>query len=207
MNPRSFPPSNQYAEERGLHEAHESFREESRSVPLVLPHAPPPGEEVSGPALFELYRKTAHAVEVQNELLRAAIPLMDRRIIVEYKTGQTDANGNADIVIYQVPQGMQFITTRVNVEDATHTPASPYTNAAGWIALIRGQAFAPGCIVDFIPNPPLTNGPILPASITDGATEAGVFRGGEFVTLHVAGAAALATTDIWVRLQGIQEPI
>lgn len=181
------------------------FREQTRRVETPSRLAPEPGIESAGPAMFDLVKETRRSLDVQNQLLRAAIPLMDRRIVVNYVNAQTDGSGNLDVVVYRVPQGMQFITTRVNIEAVGFTPAAPYSNAAGWIGLMRSPIFGVGTLVDFIPNPPLSNGPILPASITDGATEAGVFRGGETVGLHIATGPA--TTDIYVRIQGIEEPI
>lgn len=155
--------------------------------------------------MFDLVEQTRRSVEVQNRLLRSAIPLLDRRIVINYANGQTDGSGILNLVLYRVPQGMQFITTRVNVEAAGFTPATPYTNATGWIGLMRSDRFVIGSLVDFVPNPPLATAPILPASITDGASEAAVFRGGEIIGLTIASGPA--TTDIWVRLQGIEEPV
>ena len=185
--------------------ANTHFREESREVAPTPSPRPNPGEESIGPALFDLLVRTHRSIDVQAELLKAAIPLLNRRTIVEIVNGNTDASGNMDLVLYRVPQGMQFIVTRVNIENGGNSPASPYTNAAGWIGLMRADKFVKGTLVDFLPNPPVSNGAILPASITDGATEAGLFRGGEIIGLHIDTGPA--NNDIWVRLQGIQEPV
>jgi len=203
---------NRYAVERGLHKDGENdaslYRNENEQIYADSARPPYPGTESAGPALYDLVDRTARALEVQSRLLRDAIPLLNRRIMVEYKTGQTDANGNADIVLYQIPAGMQFIVTRVNVEAAGFNAGTPFSAAGAWIALTRSQTFAVGTTLDFLPNPPNAGAtPILPASISDGATEAGVFRGGEFAVLHIVGTATLANVDIWARLQGIQEPI
>ena len=189
------------------HQERSEFRDETRDVGSKVLTPPEPGIESAGPSLFHLVQRTHRSIEVQNELLKNAIPLLNKRTIVEYGTGTTDASGNADIVIYQVPAGMQLKITRVNIEDATHTPATPFTNAAGWLALIRGQKFAVGCILDFLPNPGVASGAIIPGIMSDGSDESALLRGGEFITLHVVGTAALANTDIWVRLQGHEEPV
>ncbi len=181
------------------------FREEMKRVETPSRLAPEPGAESAGPAMFDLVKQTNRSIEVQNQLLRAAIPLMDKRIVINYATGQTDGSGVLDLVLYRVPQGMQFITTRLNIEAVGFTPATPYTNAAGWIALMKADKFVVGSMIDFLPNPPVASGAILPASITDGATEAGVFRGGEVIGFHIAGGPA--TTDIYCRVQGIEEPL
>ena len=181
------------------------FRDQNRLVETPSRQAPEPGAESVGPAMFDLVQETRRSIDVQNKLLKAAIPLLDQRIVVETITGQTDGSGILNLVLFRVPQGMQFITTRVNVEAAGFTPATPYTNAAGWIGLMRSDKFVIGSLVDFLPNPPIASGAILPASITDGASEAAVFRGGEIVGLTIASGPA--NTDIWVRLQGFEEPI
>lgn len=187
------------ASEKALRDGH-NFRDENRQVPARVGTPPEPGSESAGPSMFHLVQETRRSLEVQNHLLKAAIPLMDQRIVVDYATGQTDGSGNLDLKIYQVPQGYQFITTRVNIEDGTHTPGNGFTAANCWMALIRGDKWQPGSIIDFVPNPPNAAGVILPAQFSDGASEAGVFRGGEIIGLHIS--AGPATTDIWVRIQG-----
>jgi hypothetical protein len=100
---------------------------------------------------------------------------------------------------------MQFVSTRVNIEDGTHTPGAGFTAAGCWIALIRGDKWQPGSILDFLPNPPANNGVILPCEFSDGPSEAGILRGGEVFSIHIASGPV--STDIWVRLQGYEEPV
>ena len=166
--------------------------------------APPePGAEVTGPAMFDLVREVKQAQLVGRELLKASSSLLNRRSVVRYASGQTDTNGNVDIPIYDVPSGFEFVTTRCIVECPAFTPATPYTNAAGWIALIRGSNFGVGSILDFLPNPPIASGAILPALFTDGADKASVLRGGEKISLHFnGGGGASVGIDLTVRLQG-----
>ena len=196
---------NRYAHEQGQHKDGSIYRDEDRQISVPSPSAPEPGIESAGPLLFDLVAKTQRSLEVQAQLLKEAIPLLNKRTKIEFGSGQTDGAGLLDLVIYRVPPGFQFIVTRLNVEAFGFSPAVPYTNAAGWIALMRSDKFAIGTMVDFLPNPPVANGAILPASITDGVTEAGVFRGGESIGFHIN--AGPATTDIFVRLQGIEEPL
>lgn len=196
---------NQYATERGEHNPSESevdFRERSREVNVQSVGHPTPGMEVVGPTMFNLVQETRRAIDIQSRLLQAAIPLLDNRRITDYATGQTDANGNLDLPMYRVPAGMQFVMTRLNVEDGTHTPGAGFTAAGCWIAVIRGDKFSPGSMVDFLPNPPNNNGIIIPALFSDGNSEAAVYKGGEVITLHVVGTVTLANTDIWARFQG-----
>lgn len=183
------------------------FRDKDRTVPARVSRPPEPGSESAGPSLFNLVQETRKALEVQGELLKNAIGLLDKRIVVDYATGQTDANGNLDLKIYTVPMGMQFLIDRVNIEDGTHTPGNGFTAAGCWLALMRGDKWQPGSIIDFLPNPPNANGVILPALFSDGPGEAGIFRGGEIIGLHIVGTVTLANTDIWVRIQGMIEPV
>lgn len=170
---------------------------------VTLP--PEPGTEVAGPAMFDLVREIKHAQMVGQQLLKQADSLLDTRTIVQTANGTTTAAGLLDLLLYTVPGGFEFVVTRVNVEAVGFTPAVPYTNAAGWIALCRGDSFAVGSMLDFLPNPPLASGPILPAVMSDGGEQAGAIRGGEKVSLHIQSGPA--TVDIYVRLQGIQKAV
>jgi hypothetical protein len=182
------------------------FRNENNQLgPGATPNPPIPGWESVGPAMQEFIARTNRALEVQGRLLQAAIPLMDKRIVVDYATGTTDGSGNLDLVIYRVPVGFQFITTRVNVEDGTHTPGAGFTGATSWIGLMRGDKWMPGSLVDFWPVPAAGNAVIIPIQFTDGSSEAAVFRGGETIGLHIATGPV--SSDIWVRIQGLMEPI
>lgn len=114
-------------------------------------------------------------------------------------TGNTDTSGNLDLELYVVPAGYECSIARVNVEDPTHTPASPFTNAAAWIALIRGVKFGAGSILDF--GPAASNGPMIPCIFSTSVNHAPKLRGGEILTLHVVGSASLANTAIFARAQ------
>jgi hypothetical protein len=206
MSSHHKDPLNRYGIERGLHDTRDStFRTETVDVPFQSKFPPHPGEESVGPNMYDLVIRTNRSIEVQNELLRSAIPMLNKRVVINYATGTTDGSGNLDLIMYRVPQGFQFITIRVVVEDATHSPGNPFTGAAAWIALIKGDKYAQGSIVDFLPNPPNANGVILPALFSDGVTEGPVFRGGESASIHIN--AGPPTTDIWARFQGFEVPL
>lgn len=172
------------------------FREES---------GPNPGQEVVGPAFFDLVREVKLAQQVGEQLLRDAKSLMDKRSVISLETGQTDGSGNIDLPLYVCPAGFEFVITRLSVEAIGFTPAVPFASATGWIAIIRGQAFGVGSIVDFLPNPPLANAPILPAQFVDGPNNAAVFRSGERVSLHIANGPV--NTDIYARFQGFTQSV
>lgn len=184
------------------------FRGRNEQVLTPSPRAPEPGAESAGPAFIRMVEDNRLALQVQSNLILKAIPLLNRRIIVEKHAGQTDASGNLDLVLYRVPQGFQFITTRVTFEDATHNAGTPFSAAGAWVALISGDKFQPGSMRDQAPNPGNAGAtPIIPGIFSDGSNEAAVFRGGEIVTLHVVGTAALANVDIFASLQGEIVPV
>jgi hypothetical protein len=206
MSNTNPPPANRFSLERGLHEERDSaYRVENAQLLSESEKPKYPGVESVGPDMYDLVMRTRRAIEVQNELLHNAIPMLNRRIITQLTTGSTDGSGNMDLVVYVVPQGMQFITIRCAVEDATHSPGAPFTGAAAWIAIFKGDKYFQGSIVDFLPNPPNANGVILPALFTDGVSEGPVFRGGERVGIHIN--AGPPSSDIWVRLQGVEVPL
>lgn len=185
-------------------------RTDEQNVAGLVERPPEPGEESAGPAMFDLIQKTRRALEVNNILLDAAAKNLEHRTIVESATGTTDANGNVDIPIYTVPSGYEFICTRWTVEDGVHTPAAGFTNAAAFLILYSGRQFKSiqniGSIRDFLPNPPAAGGVVIPAIVTDGATQAAYFRGNETVALFT-NLPTLVGADIFVRIQGLLRPI
>ncbi len=183
----------------------ENDRVETRTVAPTIGRPGNPGEESVGPSLFALVQRTSRAIEVQAELLRHAIPLLDQRTIVERSSGNTDANGNLDLQLYTVPQGYELTMTRLNLEAGTFTPAVPFANAAAWLAIIQGVQFGLGSILDF--GPGSVGGTIFPSIFVDSDSEAIKVRGGQILTLHVVGTAALANTAVVARLQGQLGPI
>jgi hypothetical protein len=184
---------------------HSQYRDEEGQVTPKVLTPPPPGSESVGPALYDLVMRTNRALDVQGELLHEAIIAGKRRKVIENVTGQTDNNGNLDLKIFQVPQGYNFSAVRVNVEAAGFTPASPFSSAAAWIALIRGTAFTVGSILDFGPATP--GSAIIPCIFSTSDNHAPALNGGEILGLHITGAAGLANQDIWCRCQGWLVPL
>lgn len=177
------------------------FRNEESNVPgkVITPHEP--GSESVGPALYDLIVETRRAFEVQSALFADAVRDSHIRNVIEATSGETDTNGNLDLRLFQVPQGHHFKATRVNIEAAGFTPASPFSNAAAWIALIRGAIFSPGSILDF--GPSSSGGSILPSIFSTSSNHAPALNGGEILTLHLVGSATLANVGIWARCQGV----
>lgn len=185
----------------------EQFRDRNRPVSPQYDRPGYPGDESAGPAMFNLVQETVRALDIQSQLIAKAVPLLTNRIIVEKHAVQTDANGNGDIKLYQVPQGYQFVLTRCVVEDAAHFAGTPFSVAGAWHAIIEGDRYQPGSIRDFAPNPPASNVPCIPWIYSDGNEESAVFRGGQIVSLHLALTATGANLDIWVSLQGHEFPV
>jgi hypothetical protein len=183
------------------------FEDRNRDIAPAYYPAPEPGPEVAGPAMFNLVQETVRALDVQSQLIVRAIPLLTNRIVIEKHAVQTDANGNADVKLYQVPQGMQFVMTRCVVEDAAHFAGTPFSVAGGWHAIIEGDRYQPGSIRDFAPNPPASNVPFIPWIYSDGNEESAVFRGGQIIGFHIVGTGTLANVDLWISLQGHESPI
>lgn len=177
----------------------DSESHEAGSVPIP----PYPGSESAGPALFDLIRETRRAAEVSRFLVQEASSLLARRRVVEKGQANADAAGNLDVVMYSVPAGFELEVSRVVVESANSSPAGGYTNAAAWIAVIQGDRFALGSILDFLPNlPTAAGGFILPAQFGSFNDEVGYVRGPNTVGLHITGGAPLANVMISFRLQG-----
>lgn len=177
----------------------ESDRHEAGHI--LTPNAP--GESSVGPALFDLIRETRRAAEVSRFLVAEASNLLSNRRVVEKGQTNADAAGNLDVVMYSVPAGFELEVSRVVVESANSSPAVGYTNAAAWIAVIQGDRFALGSILDFLPNlPTAAGGFILPALFGQNNDEVGYVRGPNTVGLHITGGAPLANIMISFRLQG-----
>lgn len=179
------------------------FRDQNVPIPPHYEMPPEPGVESAGPALVNLVAKTHHAIDVQSRLILKAIPLLNSRTIIERVAGTTDANGNLDVILFRVPQGFQFFSQRIIVEDATHTPGAPFSAAGAWLGIISGDRFQPGSLKDMVPNPGNAGAtPLIPAIFSDGNEEQALWRGGEQIGLHVVGTATLANVDIFATIQG-----
>jgi hypothetical protein len=211
MNRTVRDPDNAQADNSEIYSANNpdhGFRDQNHRVNTPSKMAPEPGAESVGPAMIHLVEENLRALAVQSQLILKAIPLLNNRVIVEKHAGQTDGAGNLDLVLYRVPQGYQFLTTRVTFETPGNTPGAPFTAAGAWVGLITGDRFQPGSLRDMAPNPGNAGAtPLIPGIFSDGSSEASIFRGGEIITLHVVGTATLANVDIFASLQGQLIPI
>lgn len=192
-----------------IYEAHRTGLQHPRLEDAVtnvqLPDLPQPGEEAVGPTMFDMVIELRRAQEVSKFLMDQAENLLRQKTVVAKGSAPTDSSGVLELPIYQVPPGFQLYVTRWNVEAIGFSPAVPYTNAAGQLILFSGKNFGVGSILDFLPNPPVASGAILPASIATGKEAAALFRGGEQVSIRIAGGPV--STAIYARIQGIQEAV
>jgi len=122
----------------------------------------------------------------------------DERTMRPDGDGVTNAAGNGNTPIYQVPLGMQFNLHRLLVEADGFTPGAPYNAAAGWIDVLRGDER-----VDFLPL--AVGSGAIPALVTYGTADAIRFRNGEVVAIALFGGPA--STGFIGRAQGTLQPI
>lgn len=111
--------------------------------------------------------------------------------------GSTNAAGTAKIDVLTVPLGRQFRLTRVVIIPDGFTPASPYTNAAGYVYVAREG----GQVTDLFS---LVSGQgSLPAVRTDSVASAAVFVNGEKVEIQIFGGPV--STNVVCYCQGVLE--
>ena len=124
-------------------------------------------------------------------------------------TGNTDASGNAFIVVYAVAAGMQFRLHRAVIEAQGSSPSSP--SSLGWYGFYSlGQDNLPGgsytnindvlqgSLKDFAPS--TSGGPTFPAVFTDNSMQAVECRGPNRLVLIVSGGPV--SKRITVNYQG-----
>lgn len=176
------------------------------------PRQPERAHDPRRPVLIPLYEELVAGVHDVGrhvgELARAWREQKHERLISPTVQGQTDAStGNLVLPLYQVPDGFTFKAERVVVEDATSTPAAPYSSGTAWIALYRANGpsvpFRPGSLLDF--GPTTAGGGILPCVFTDGGNSAPLVYGGEWLLVNLV--AGPTNRLIYARAQGTLEPV
>lgn len=98
-------------------------------VPGIQTQEPYPGREVGGPALTDLVMTIRQVAEGMEALYRQARFESMRRIQRGVTPGQTDANGDCILPLFQVPQGATGHLMLCALDEAGVTPAAPDTNA------------------------------------------------------------------------------
>ncbi len=120
---------------------------------------PAPGSEVAGPALTELVYELRQYTRGMMELLSRAKTEARIRYITGRAVGQSDANGDAVIMLEQVPQGATGHLVWCAIDLAGVTPAAPMTAATLWHAIYAASSasrnpVAVGALLDCSPNDP-----------------------------------------------------
>ena len=109
-----------------------------------------------------------------------------------------DANGNGTLDVYLVPAGMEFALHRLYIGDDTHTPAAPYTSAAGYAYILRNTE-----PLDFVNFNSAAGG--LPCLALWSDTGALRYRNNEKLSVQFVGGPASAS--VVVRAQGTLQPL
>jgi hypothetical protein len=94
--------------------------------------------------------------------------------------------------VYRVPAGLELALHRLLVTADGYTPAAPYTNANGYLQVLRS-----GEVVDFTN---LTGTGSIPILSTDPDSQASRFRNGETIDVELVGGPA--STRVKVLVQG-----
>lgn len=163
---------------------------------------PAPGRESAGPPLTELVQEIASVARGMHELFAHA--RREARYRVQYLRSQVqcDSNGDAAVVLFEVPQGASASLTWLSIDEggATITPAAPDTTATLWHAIYAGGGGAPtqalravkGNLLDCRPNDPTVDAQIPFAYVWGDEKAAPRLVGPEAFIFVVDGATANA---------------
>jgi hypothetical protein len=139
------------------------------------PHVGPPGSEVVGPAMVDLMQRFDRVASVMGALLRQAEHAKQDFMVEQVVPFQTDASGNAVVMLYQVPQGAIGSLCLLGIDEAAVTADSPDTRATLSLTIYRAPAgttmpaTAVGALLDCLPQTPGVATQI-PQSFTYGTT-------------------------------------
>jgi hypothetical protein len=122
----------------------------------------------------------------------------DEDVVRGSEVVKLDAAGHGIVQAYVVPQGMKFNLHRVAVNADGYTPGAPFTNAAGYIDILRG-----GVRQDFFPLSAAAGG--MPAVWAQGGDAAIRYRNGEAVEIEIVGGPP--STGVRVEIQGDLSPL
>lgn len=131
-------------------------------LPAAVRRAPAPGEEAAGPPLTHLVVDLRRAVDALEALYRRARQEAQVRYVTGRAGGQTDANGDAAIFLFEVPQGATGYLVHCALDEDGVTPANPDTSLNLWHAIYAGsgkdqtraQVVAVGSLLDCTPQSP-----------------------------------------------------
>jgi hypothetical protein len=133
--------------------------------------APPPGEEVAGPALAPFLLELRGALRAELELLASARLGSRARTYSGVASGQTDGSGNAVLPLFEVPNGGIGRLVWATIDEAAVTPATPDTSGSlfhgVWAASASGittvaAVVAVGSLLDYRLNAPTRGDALIP---------------------------------------------
>lgn len=161
---------------------------------MSTPTAPP----AQGPSYVSpLEERIEHVHALIARMLEQQSHAGREELYTATQTGNTDASGDLTLSVFKVPSGFTFALHRTIIESAAYTPAVPYSNAAAYLTVNRGQP-GPGSLRDF--GPASAGGPLIPGLLTDPSRSGAVFQSGEEVVIFLN--AGPATTAVAITIQG-----
>lgn len=173
-------------------------RDAEQGVAGRVERPPAPGTESAGPALTELvveFRRTTQALE---QLTRQARLDAQLRLATGVVTGNTDANGDAALRLFEVPAGATGSLMLLALDEGGVTPAAPDTAGTLWHAIYAGpqgassaaQIISIGNMLDCQPLTPAADAQIPYSYTYADRWGAPTLRGPQTFWLVVDGATA-----------------
>lgn len=174
-------------------------------VPGRVERPPAPGAESAGPALVDLVRELREVTRLGQAYFARARLAAAEQLYAGMVQDATDANGDAALKLFEVPQGSTGYLTLATVDEAGFTPASPDTSANLWHAIYAGppgdatpaQIALVGNMFDCLPQNPTVDAQI-PFNYCYGTKEAAPALVGPGSFWFVIDAAT-ATRQVAVR--------
>lgn len=174
-------------------------------VPGRVVTPPAPGAESAGPALVDLVQELRAVSQLAQMYFNRARLAAGEQMYTGVQQEATDANGDAAVRLFEVPQGTTGYLTLATVDEAGVTPAAPDTSANLWHAIYAGPPGDPtpaqlalvGNMLDAMPNSPVVDA-MIPFNYAYGNKETAPTLVGPGTFWFVVDAAN-ATRQIAVR--------
>lgn len=185
-------------------------------TPAIQLPEPYPGTEAGGPPLVDLVRMLERVAIGQEALYRQARWEATRRIQRGVTNGATDANGDAILPLFQVPQGATGYLMLCTLDEAGVTPAAPDTNANLYHGIYAtngpvsraADVIAVGQLLDTLPDAATAGDFKIPAvyKYPDAAGAPSLVGPGFFVVYIDAATATRQVAARWAVLVEQPEP-
>lgn len=159
-------------------------------------------DDDSGLTAGEFNRRLDLSVRHLASLFEQARAERRRQVVISSTAANLDGSGNATFPVYQTAAGFNFFVSRIVVEAAGYTPASPYSNASFYLGLYSSQnpnSVAQGQLLDFTPTLAAAQG--IPNVADYLADESGpMVQGQHYLVCNVVSGPA--SKILTVRYQG-----